>query len=128
VTVVVAAGVLRLWLEQPGERRALVQVRIDDLDDRTAARRSRLDFDECHQTPPIDEIDLLTGLQAHVGLLPVLAAAHDTTELLLLALDVGHLDRLDGDLEQQLDSALDFRLGRVGDDAKDHLVNTCLPR
>jgi hypothetical protein len=48
VTVVVAAGVLRLRFEQPGHGRTLVQRVIDDLDNGAATRRGRFDFDECH--------------------------------------------------------------------------------
>jgi hypothetical protein len=39
MTVIVPASLAVLLLDQRGKRRALVQVGIDDLDDRTAARR-----------------------------------------------------------------------------------------
>src|SRR5512135_616169 len=68
------------------------------------------------------EVDLLARLQAHVGLLPVPAPAHEAAEALLLALDVGDLHRLDLDLEHQLDGSLHLGLGRVLRHAKDHLL------
>jgi len=44
VAVVVAAGVLDLLFQQRCVRSALVQVRIDNLDDRAATRRRRFNF------------------------------------------------------------------------------------
>src|SRR6185295_7927730 len=68
------------------------------------------------------EIDFLTRLQAHIGLLPVPAPARMRAEALLLALDVRDLHRFDLHLEHQLDCRLDFGLRRVLHDAKDHLL------
>ena len=120
--VVVPAGVLRLAFDQTGERLALVQICVDDLDNGTTAGGGRLYFDECHlHSPPFSKIDFLTRLQANECLLPVLATAHGTAETLLLALDGSHLHGLNLHLEQQFNSSLDFRLGRVGNDAEDHL-------
>ena len=48
VTVVVATGLAGLLFDQRGNRGALVQVGIDNLDDATTARGGRLDFNECH--------------------------------------------------------------------------------
>ena len=45
---IVAARGLALALEQRVMRPPLVEVRIDDLDDRAAAGRGRFDFDQCH--------------------------------------------------------------------------------
>ena len=52
VAVVVAARSALLVLDQRGDRRALVQVGIDDLDHGAAARRRWLDFDEWHVRTP----------------------------------------------------------------------------
>src|SRR5438128_4615750 len=45
---VVPAGAALLAFDELLERPALVQIAVDDLDQRAAARRCRLDFDECH--------------------------------------------------------------------------------
>src|SRR5690554_1710520 len=63
---------------------------------------------------PGREVDFLARLEAHVSLLPVLAATDAATETLDLALDVGDVHGIDFNLEQQLDSRLDLRLGRRG--------------
>src|SRR5438309_10879596 len=73
------------------------------------------------------EVDFLSGLQAHVGLLPVASPAGELAEALLLALDVDdlhghHFNRLVFFSEHQLDRRLHFRLGRVRHDAKDDLL------
>src|SRR4249920_2605858 len=62
------------------------------------------------------KVDFLAGGEADIGLLPVAAPADEAPEALLLALDVGHLHRVDLRLEHQFDSRLDLRLGGgVGD-------------
>src|SRR6201996_5264595 len=48
VTVVVTAGGRGLRVEQRCVRLALMQILVDHLDHRTAARRSRLNFNDCH--------------------------------------------------------------------------------
>src|SRR5579862_39737 len=68
------------------------------------------------------EIDFLAGLEAHIGLLPVAPPARVRAETLLLSLDVGHLHRVDADLEHQLDRRLHFGLGRVLQHSKDDLI------
>jgi hypothetical protein len=53
VAVVVAAGSALLGLDERSDRRALVQIGVDDLDERAPARRRRFDFNEGHGlTPP----------------------------------------------------------------------------
>ena len=122
VTVVVAAGVLLLRLEQRGFGLALVQVRVHDLHDGTAARRSRLDFDDGHYAASPEKLSSWPGLQRHVRLLDVVAAADRTPEFLDLALLDDGRDRLDFDLEQQLDGSLDLGLGGVAQHLEQHLV------
>jgi hypothetical protein len=63
----------------------------------------------------------LTRLQAHIGLFPALATTNRTLETLNLALDIGDLNGLNINLEQQFNRRLDFRLGSIGGNAK----NTC---
>src|SRR6185503_20405003 len=48
MAAVVAACALALLFDQRGNRLALVQMRVDDLDECPPARRCRFDFDQCH--------------------------------------------------------------------------------
>src|SRR3954453_15966811 len=68
------------------------------------------------------EVDFLSRLQAHIGLLPVTAPAEMRAEALLLALDVGNLHRLHLHLEHQLDGCLHLGLRGVLHDAEDDLL------
>src|SRR5882724_2052982 len=72
----VAAGTLALFFHQRGNRLSLVQVGVDDLDQRAPAGGCRFDFDERHLLGlPCCEVDLLARLKADIGLLPVPAPA-----------------------------------------------------
>src|SRR6185503_4696507 len=73
VAVVVAARAALLALDERRHRRALVQRRVDDLDERAAPVRRRFDLDEWHRLRLRREVDFLAGLEAHVGLLPAAA-------------------------------------------------------
>src|SRR5882724_3052771 len=85
VAAVVAAGSLALFLDQSGNRLALVQVAVDDLDQRAPAGGCRFDFDERHLLGlPCCEVDLLARLQADISLLPVPAASDEAAETLFL--------------------------------------------
>src|SRR5581483_6694351 len=48
LTEIIAPGVLRLLFHERCIRVTLVQLRADNLDDRAATWRGRLDFDQCH--------------------------------------------------------------------------------
>src|ERR1700712_3092982 len=122
VTVVVTARVLLLGLEQRRFGLALVQVGMHDLHDGTAARRSRLDFDDGHLRGLPGEVELLPGLQRHIPLLDVVAAADRTPEFLDLALLDDRRNAFDFDLEEQLDGSLDLGLRGVAQDLEQHLV------
>ena len=122
VAVVVAAGVLHLRLEQRRFGPALVQVRMHDLDDRTAAGRRRLDFDDGHYAASPEKLSSWPGLERHVRLLDVVAAADRLAEALDLALVLHGLHRIDVDLEHQLDGGLDLGLGGVAQHLEQHLV------
>src|SRR5258705_546494 len=127
MTVDVAAGLLRLLLDQGRVRSALVQVGVDQLDDCAPAGRSRFDFDERHGLLLSLKGDFLllavgSRQQRHVGLFPVAAAPFEAPEALVLAPDVDHLHFLHLDLEHQFDRRLDLWLGRVGGNAKDVLI------
>jgi len=104
---------------------AFVQVRFTTL---TTARRPGMsaDFNECHYLSPCRKVDLLAGLERHVSLLPVIAAAHEAAEAFFLALDVGNLHRTTSIFRSLvLTSARpppDLRFGRVGRYAKRILV------
>src|SRR5512134_515205 len=110
---VVAARATDLLLEQRRERLALVQVRIDDLDDSAPAGRRRFYLDERHLLHLLREVDFLPGLEPHVGLAHVAAAALEAAKFLLLALLVQDLDRVDLSLAQHLDCSLHFQLGCI---------------
>src|SRR5437899_548613 len=127
VTIDIAAGLLRLLLDQGLIRPALVQIRIYELDELPPAGRGGFDFDERH--------GLLLGLkgdflllavrprhQRHIRLLPAAAAPLETSEALVLAPDVQDLHFLDLDLEHQLHGRLDLWLGRISQHAEYVLV------
>src|SRR6266508_1612059 len=127
VPVDIAAGLLRLLLDQAMVRPALVQIGIDQLDELAPAGRGGFDFDERH--------GLLLGLegdflllavgprqQRDIRLLPVAATSLETSEALVLALDVRDLHFLDLDLEHQLHGRFDLWLGRIRQHAKYVLV------
>src|SRR6266404_3741485 len=123
VAAVVAAGSLALFLDQSSNRLALVQVGVDDLDQRAPAGGCRFDFDERHLLGlPCCEVDLLPRLQADISLLPVPAATDKAAETLFLALHVGDLDAFHLHLEQQLHRSLDLGLGGIRRDTEDHLL------
>src|SRR5919106_6971616 len=58
------------------------------------------------------KVDFLACGEPHVGLFPAALAPDGAAEAPLLAFDVGHRDRVDLDLEHELDRGLDLRLGR----------------
>jgi hypothetical protein len=73
--------------------RPLCRFGLDNLDDTTTARRSRLDFNESHLSrPPFRKIDFLTRLEADESLLGVAATTHGTAGTLDLAFEVGDLN------------------------------------
>src|SRR5260370_32889276 len=65
------------------------------------------------------EIDFLAFGDPHVGLLPVAPPPDHLAEAARLATHVRYRDRIDLDLEHQLDRGLDLRLGGVIGDAED---------
>src|SRR5690606_33868372 len=71
-----------------------------------------------------DEIEVVARSEPDVGLLPVGPAAAPQAETLALAGHARRRDALDLDLEQQLDGALDLRLGRVRPDLEHDLAQS----
>src|SRR5690349_11880268 len=68
VAVVVAAGATLLALDERRQRRALVQRRVDDLDERAPPVRRGFDLDEWHRLSLRREVDFLPRRKAHVRL------------------------------------------------------------
>lgn len=68
------------------------------------------------------EIDVLAGLQAHIGLLPARTPTRRALEALLLALDRGGAHMLHLDVEHLLHGALDLRLAGVREHPEHDLV------
>src|SRR6266699_5554898 len=127
VPVDIAAGLLRLLLDQAMVRPALVQIGIDQLDELAPAGRGGFDFDERHGlllSLKADFLLLAVGprQQRDVGFFPVAAAPFEAPEALVLAFDVGNLDRFHLGLEHQLDRRLDLGFGRIRSDAEHVLV------
>src|SRR5688572_17291033 len=121
-TVVVAAAAALLWLGEGRERAALMQLGRHHFDQGAAPRRGWFDFYQRHGESSslfrCRKVDFLARGQAHIGLLPAALAADGPAEAPLFALDVQHRDRVDLDLEHQLDRGLDQRLGGVVGDAE----------
>src|SRR6185436_11827577 len=123
MAAVVAPGTLALFLDQRRNRLALMQVGVDDLDQRAPAGGRRFDFDERHLLDlPCSEADFLARFEAYVGLFPMPAPADEAAETFFLALHVSDLDALHLDLEEQLHRGLDFGFGGILRDAEDHLL------
>src|SRR5712692_8158158 len=127
VAVDIAPGFLRLLLHQSMVWRTLVQIGIDQLDELPPAGRGGFDFDERHGLLLSLKGDFLLFAvgprqQRDVGLFPVAAAPFEAPEALVLALDIGDLDRFHLGLEHQLDRRLDLGFGRIGHDAEHVLV------
>src|SRR5690606_9662765 len=91
VTVVVAAGLLELWLQQRRKTLTLVKVVTRNLDHATAAWRSWFDLDDSHDLRSLPgEVEFLTRHQCHIGLANVIAASHGLAEPFGFALLVEH--------------------------------------
>src|SRR6266568_3042070 len=127
MTVDVAAGLLRLLLDQGLIRPALVQIRIYELDELPPAGRGGFEFYERHGLLLSLKGDFLLfsvgpRQQRNVGFFPVATAPFETPEALVLAFDIGNLNCFHFGLEHQLDRRLDLGFGRVGRDAENVLV------
>src|SRR4030065_222173 len=118
---VVAAVDLGLLFEQRRVRLAPVQIPVDHLDQRTAAVGCRFYLDDCHMNIfpsglfgfDAGEINVLTGLEAHIRLFPIRTTTRRLAGFLFLSFDVGHGDRLDLDIEHLFHGLLDHRLAGV---------------
>src|SRR3569832_1528166 len=70
----------------------------------------------------LSEVDLLTGLQAHKCAPGMVAAPHEATRTLLLALTIGNLHRFHLHFKKQFDRRADFRLRCIRSHEEDHLL------
>src|SRR6218665_2083719 len=114
VAVVVATRFLELGLQQRGMGLSLVQVLPRDLHHGAAPGRGGFHLDDSHDLRGLHgEFQFLTGLQRDIGLADIVAAADRLAGALGLALGIEHGNTLDLNLEQQLHSGLDLRLGGV---------------
>src|SRR5262249_60473583 len=101
--VVVAPAAAPLRLGERRERPALVELRVDDLDERPAAGGRGFYLDQWHGLFRRGEIDFLAFGKPHVGLLPASLAPGDAPEVALLAAHVEHRHVVDLGLEHELD-------------------------
>ncbi len=64
------------------------------------------------------EIDILSRLQADIGLTPILALTDTLPQALLFTFDVKDLYTVDLNVKKGLDGLADFQLVGIGNDAK----------